>query len=253
MMKVVQYFLLDYILRGLPVHQAATAYGAGCSNRSNAAVHLGQRYVANIDVSDFFPSLTTTTAFAQLLAAGLKRNTAVLVARLCSYQGGLPQGAPTSAALSNIVLYGFDNVLDEFARSQGVRYTRYADDITFSGDTLEVIETAIDIASKELGKLGLKLNQSKTRVFGPSSRKVVTGVVVNVWPQPSRLQRRRLRAVLHQAAARPEEYAERFHELNGRAAYMLSFADESRGVGALSRTYVNRSIAALSNYLRSLK
>lgn len=248
MMKMVQYFLLDYILKPLPVHQAATAYSEGCSNRTNAEPHVGQTYVANIDVTDFFPSLTTKVVATKLLAAGLKMNTAIAIARLSSYNGGLPQGAPTSAALSNIVLFEFDCLLDSYASNCGVKYTRYADDITFSGPDQGILKGAIANAENELAKLGLKINESKTRIFGPSSRKVVTGVVVNEWPQPSRTQRRNLRAALHQAALRPQDFSNNYHVLQGKAAYMLSFARDGRPVGGLEEKFVHQSINALREY-----
>lgn len=253
MMKVVQYFLLDYILFRLPVHPSATAYSEGCSVKANATVHVGQKYVANIDVSDFFPSLNIRTVFGQLLEAGLKINTAFLVARVCSYKGGLPQGAPTSAALSNIVLFGFDEKLTDICEAIGVRYTRYADDITFSGDNITLIKSVISKAREELARLNLKINDGKTRIFGPSSRKVVTGVVVNVWPQPSRRERRNLRAALHQAKTHPGSYVDRLHELQGRAAYMLSYASEDRPVGGLSSNYVRMALNSLRVYLSESK
>lgn len=249
MMKMVQYFLLDYILKSLPVHQAATAYGRGCSNQMNAKQHLRQMYVANIDVIDFFPSLKTKVVTQQLISAGLKFNTAIAIARLCSHNGGLPQGAPTSAALSNIVLFDFDHAMNEYANAFGINYTRYADDITFSGTDIGAIKNAIAVSEKRLADLGLQINEAKTRIFGPSSRKVVTGVVVNEWPQPSRKQRRNLRAALHQASLYPEEFADKFLSLQGKAAYMLSFASDEHAVGGLSREFVNRSIGKLRTYL----
>lgn len=250
-MKMVQYFLLDYVLNRLHTHAAATAYGKGCSNRANAEIHVARRYVANIDVSDFFPSLKSGVVYSQLLNAGLKSNTANVVSRLCSYMGGLPQGAPTSAALSNIVLYEFDHVITSHCGLAGVNYTRYADDITFSGDDLSAVTAGIDLARSQLEILGLKVNESKTRIFGPLSRQVVTGVVVNVWPQPSRLERRKLRAALHQASRRPAEFVEQFSVLQGRAAYMLSYAREGRSVGALSVGYVRSAIGVLRAHIRN--
>lgn len=250
MMKMVQYFLLDYVLKSLPVHQAATAYSTGCSNRKNAELHLRQTYIANIDVSDFFPSLSTAVVARQLIGAGLKHNTAVAIARLCSYKGGLPQGAPTSAALSNIVLFNFDQLMSEYASRRGVRYTRYADDISFSGPDPNILKDAVCAAKKQLANIGLSINESKTRVFGPSSRKVVTGVVVNEWPQPSRMQRRNLRATLHQAALHPERFADKYRVLQGKAAYMLSFASNEHSVGGLSREFVYRSIGILRSHIR---
>jgi retron-type reverse transcriptase len=228
---------------------AATAYGNGCSNRANAEQHVGRRYVANIDVSDFFPSLKTAVVYSGLASAGLKSNTANIVSRLCSYQGGLPQGAPTSASLSNIVLYKFDETMSSYCDIAGVRYTRYADDIAFSCDDLSNLSSAIVLATKELEKLGLTINESKTRIFESSSRQVVTGVVVNVWPQPSRLERRRLRAALHQASHRPAEFVNQFSVLQGRVSYMLSFARNGHSVGALSADYVRTAISTLKGHI----
>ena len=184
------------------------------------------------------------------MAAGLKINTAIAIARLCSYKGGLPQGAPTSAALSNIALFDFDQAMDEYASARGVKYTRYADDISFSGADAAVVKDAIAVAEKKLANLGLKINESKTRIFGPSSRKVVTGVVVNEWAQPSRKQRRNLRAALHQAALCPEKFVDKYHMLQGKAAYMLSFSSDEHAIGGLSADFVSRSIGKLRAYLK---
>lgn len=248
MLKVVQYFILDYLLGQLSVHIASTAYLKGCSTRENAARHVGKKYVANIDISNFFPSLKSDVVFSKLLAGGMKVNTARLVARLCSYGGGLPQGAPTSPALANIALFEFDQTLSDYCDTVEVAYTRYADDISFSGDDRGAVVAAIDIARKGIQSLGLELNDSKTRVVGPASRQMVTGVVVNVWPQPSRSDRRKLRAALHQALLNPGAFAEQLNVLQGRASYMLSFSREDRAIGALPHSYVRAAIDAVRTY-----
>lgn len=242
MIKVLQYFFVDYLLDRLEVHPSATAYSRGSTVRKNAERHTRQRYVANIDVTDFFPSLSTGVVIRSLCAAGLKPNTAALVARLSSYKGGLPQGAPTSAALSNLAMYGFDKKLSDACAQIGVNYTRYADDMTFSGMDREAIQQSIKLANQGLEEIKLKINDQKTRIYGPSTRQVVTGVVVNDWPQPSRVQRRRLRAELHHAKLAPERFVERYQHLQGSAAYMLSYAREERSVGALSRGYVEDAL-----------
>lgn len=253
MMKVVQYFLLDYLLYKLPVHVSATAYSRGCTVKANATPHVGKKYVANIDVEDFFPSIKWQLVHKVLVLGGLEDKTAYLIARMTSYQGGLPQGAPTSAHLSNVVLYPFDKEISSFCESVDVNYTRYADDITFSGNDKDVVCSAVEKARQLLAVLKLEINKDKTRVFGPSSRQVVTGVVVNEWAQPSREKRRKLRAELHQAKMNPEKYAERADEIRGMSAYMLSFAAENRGVGGLSRGYVESSLAKLTEYINKMK
>jgi hypothetical protein len=244
-MKVTQYFILDYLLRRLKAHPAATAYGAGCSVRKNAEMHVGKRYVANIDVSNFFGSLSTLVVCQRLVAAGLLPKTAAFVARVASYQGGLPQGAPTSAALSNICLYAVDEALRATAATRQVTYSRYADDITFSGGDLAAVKACIEAARRELASLGLALNTSKTRIFGPSSRQVVTGVVVNERAQPPRKQRRQLRAMLHQARCEPEKFVGQLDVLQGKASYMLSYSSPDRGVGALPAKYVEDAVSAV--------
>ncbi|WP_417702908.1 retron St85 family RNA-directed DNA polymerase [Pseudomonas sp.] len=253
MMKVVQYFLLDYLLYNLPVHVSATAYSRGCTVKANAIPHVGKRYVANIDVEDFFPSIKSPLVHRALVMGGLEDKTAYLIARITSYQGGLPQGAPTSAHLSNVVLYPFDKAISDYCKAVGVSYTRYADDITFSGSDKDAVCNAVEKSKSLLAKLKLKVNKDKTRVFGPSSRQVVTGVVVNEWAQPSREKRRKLRAELHQAKINPEQYATRADELRGMSAYMLSFASEERAVGGLSRGYVESSLAKLTEYINEMK
>ncbi|WAG79106.1 retron St85 family RNA-directed DNA polymerase [Metapseudomonas furukawaii] len=253
MMKVVQYFLLDYLLYKIPVHISATAYSRGCTIRANAEVHVGKKYVANIDIENFFPSIKWQLVHKVLAMGGLEDKTAYLISKITSYQGGLPQGAPTSAHLSNVVLYPFDKEMFVFCESVGVGYTRYADDITFSGDDIDAVRSAVEKATQLLAFLKLEINKDKTRVFGPSSRQVVTGVVVNEWAQPSREKRRKLRAELHQAKKNPEKYASRVDEIRGMSAYMLSFAGENRPVGGLSHSYVESSLARLTSYVNAMK
>ncbi|WP_223522343.1 reverse transcriptase domain-containing protein [Pseudomonas sp. A-B-26] len=253
MMKVAQYFLLDYVLYRCPIHVSAMAYSRGCTVRNNAEVHVGRRFVANIDVENFFPSLSRKIVLRELMASGMEPATANLVSRIASYEGGLPQGAPTSAALSNIALFRIDDKIFKHCQSIGVEYTRYADDITFSGESLEAIQDTIEITKVLLNSIGLMINKSKTRVFGPSSRKVVTGVVVNEWAQPSRKSRRKLRAELHQATLNPEKYASQIDVIRGKAAYMLSYAGEGRPVGGLSKGYVESSLAKLAAYIKAHK
>ncbi|WP_297649792.1 reverse transcriptase domain-containing protein [Hydrogenophaga sp.] len=244
-MKLVQYFVLDYLLRAFPVHPAATAFEPGCSIKWNAVAHVGKRYVANIDVQNFFGSLTTKVVFKQLLRAGFKLNTAAFVARISSYRGSLPQGAPTSAALSNICMYEFDELLTSDSSASRVTYTRYADDITFSGDDLEAVRICIAKASDHLGALGLVLNRDKTRIFGQSSRQVVTGLVVNVKAQPTREYRRNLRSLLHHVKLNPFQHLDQYDEIQGKAAFALSFSGPDTQVGSLSSQYVDEALAVM--------
>jgi len=112
-------------------------------------------------------------------------------------------------------MYEFDKKLSEECAKLGVNYTRYADDITFSGMSLDAVQQSIKLANKGLAEIRLQINDQKTRIYGPSTRQVVTGVVVNEWPQPSRAERRRLRAELHQAKLAPATFAGRYPATTG--------------------------------------
>lgn len=112
-----------------------------------------------------------------------------MLTNLCCLNGSLPQGAPTSPMLSNIVLEDFDNEIGLYAIEQKIRYTRYADDMTFSGDFNA--GKVISKVKRQLNDLGLKLNDEKTRTRGRGQRQEVTGIVVNEKMQLPRSERKR--------------------------------------------------------------
>jgi hypothetical protein len=120
---------------------------------------------------------------------------AALLAGLCCYEGYLPQGAPTSAAVSNLILKPFDEHMGKWCCERAVVYTRYCDDMTFSGDfdAAAVLRKARNF----LFTIGFELNERKTRIIENSGRQTVTGVVVNEKPQVSRKYRDRLRQELY--------------------------------------------------------
>ena len=101
----------------------------------------------------------------------------ILLTMLCYYNDSLPQGAPTSPAITNIIMYDFDETVGAFCNEKNIAYTRYCDDMTFSGcfDEREIIS----FVKGELRKLGLFLKNRKTAVISASKRQVVTGIVVN--------------------------------------------------------------------------
>ena len=100
-----------------------------------------------------------------------------MLTKLCCLEDCLPQGAPTSPMLSNIIMKEFDNVVAKYTGNKKIRYTRYADDMTFSGDFNP--GQIISFIKKELNRLGLKLNEGKIRTRCIWQRQEVTGIVVN--------------------------------------------------------------------------
>lgn len=188
------------------------AYGftPGRNVRDNAAIHSGQTCVFNLDLEDFFPSISKGMLLSALRRELSDRFTSDEVIRLIGALAtvpkegagspeSLPQGAPTSPVLSNVVLKTLDSRLAALAAKAGFRYSRYADDITFSHSLplrrisplwKERIESAIT-------SYGLTVNTKKTRTLAPGERMEVTGVTVNNRPNVARTYTKRIRALLH--------------------------------------------------------
>jgi RNA-directed DNA polymerase len=218
-LKRVQHWILANVLNKLPVTEAAHGFVAGRGIVSNASPHVSKAVVVNLDLSDFFPTIHFFRVRAVFERYGYSGSVASVLALLCTecpratvtYAGtkyeaatgprGLPQGAPTSPGLSNQVARKLDKRLLGVAGKLGLTYTRYADDLTFSGGAELagkigwLLVKVRNIAREE----GFAVNEKKTRVMRRSAAQTVTGVVVNDKPSVSREELRRLRAILHRA------------------------------------------------------
>lgn len=177
---------------------AATAFEPGTSIKDNAENHCGQSVVIALDVKDFFPSLKYKRVLALFRKYTERENTAVMLAKLCTLYGHLPQGAVTSPHISNLLLHDLDFTLKLYALDHGLEFTRYADDLTFSGnpDNGE-ISALIQTCRQELRKSGLRLNNDKIKIMRKGMRQEVTGIVVNAKMNAPREDRRRLRQQMY--------------------------------------------------------
>jgi len=188
------------------VHGFVTARGI----LSNARRHRRQRYVLNIDLLDFFPSIHFGRVRGLFIAQpyNLPPPVATVIATICCFHGLLPQGAPTSPIISNMICATMDSQLLRFAQSCRCIYTRYADDITFStsmptfpaalarpvpSERATVGPDLLDIIQRN----GFRVNPGKVRLRTRSRRQEVTGLTVNQFPNVSRRYARQLRAILH--------------------------------------------------------
>lgn len=245
-LKWVQRRIHEKILSGIPAHDAAHGFIDGRSIVTNAAPHLGSAVVVKFDLKDFFPtvhyyrvlgffaSLGYAVGNARFGTADASTQVAPVLARLCCYtpdpkawgKAHMPQGAPTSPALSNLVCRRLDSRLTGLAKRLNGVYTRYADDLTFSFKTTDVnlgrFRWWIDQVCHQEGFL---VNQHKFRVIRRSQRQVVTGIVVNDSLRVPREERRKFRAILHNCAkfgvASQARGNPRFKEyLRGFASYL---------------------------------
>lgn len=181
--------------------------------------------VVNIDIESFFPNTTfpaIVRACGRLMRGRLSPHAVMLAADLCSLAGALPTGAPTSPAIGNIVLAPVDRALSAACRRYGIVYTRYADDLTFSGG--DDAKRIIPFAEKVLAEAGYRVAEKKINLFRRGRRQMVTGLVVNDKPNIPRKVRRELRAAVHrQSTGRQAEWAGRPmdpEELSGRISFL---------------------------------
>lgn len=225
-LKQIQRRLLAGLISLMPPHEAAHGFRTGRSIRTFAAPHVGARVVVRLDLKDFFPAITRRRVLPIFLTAGYPEGVARLLAGLCTnaspadvweqFPGTgkpreqwaseslyavphLPQGAPTSPALANLCAFRLDCRLTALARMMGANYTRYADDLAFSGGgelrravrrfTVQVMAIALEE--------GFRIHPRKTRVMPQSSRQRLAGVVVNRHPNVCRGEFERLKAILH--------------------------------------------------------
>lgn len=159
------------------VHPAAVGFRCGRSVVDNAAPHLGKRYVLKMDIHDFFGSIRSLRVRQTFKKIGYPENVSKVLGALCCLHRHLPQGAPTSPALSNIVGYEMDRKLSALAAEYGLTYTRYADDLTFSGDVFPK-EQIIPQVKRIIRDEKFEPNHKKTHFMNQSSRKIITGVSV---------------------------------------------------------------------------
>jgi RNA-directed DNA polymerase len=218
-LKAAQHWVLQNVLEKLPVHEAAHGFRPGRSIVSNARPHVGSAVVVNLDLKEFFPTVMYPRVKGFFVKLGYSEATATALALLCTEpdvdeveldgqryfvaQGArrLPQGAPTSPALTNLLCKRLDRRLQGAARKLGFTYTRYADDLTFSApkqgreaDVGKMLRLVRFVVEKE----GFKPHPEKTRVLRRGGQQEVTGVVVNDKPGVDRETLRRFRALLHQ-------------------------------------------------------
>ncbi|WP_426064667.1 reverse transcriptase domain-containing protein [Flavobacterium sp. DSP2-3-1] len=194
-LKEIQMWILRNILYKVPISAFAKAYRPTVSLLENLRFHKNQPKVFTLDLENFFPSIRVEAVENEFLELGYSRIISKLLSRLCTRDGSLPQGAPTSPYLSNIVFKVADAAIAAYCKEHKIRYTRYADDMSFSGDFDE--NKLLQIVTEILEKMGLRINSKKTKLMTPDMRQIVTGVVVNQKPQVIFHKRNQLRQALY--------------------------------------------------------
>jgi RNA-directed DNA polymerase len=188
-------FARQYI-QGFP-HSCTYGYVRGRNIKENASRHVGKKVIFRCDLENYFPSIGIDRLATRLKEIGLKEEAAAAIAKFTTIEGALALGLNASPLLSNIVSLNLDTKLSEFARHHGYVYTRYADDITISGDTRPDQKTIFEIIESE----GFRVSPHKTRVTKLGQAHYVTGLSVSDHKAPHvpRDFKRRLRQELYYA------------------------------------------------------
>lgn len=240
-LKFIQRRLLELLVEKLPVSEHAHAFRRGRSIRTGAEPHVGKRLVLKLDLKDFFPSITFARVRGMLIAYGYSFPVATTLGVLMTEAERQPvevdgkvfhvpvgqrhcvQGAPTSPGICNALVLRLDHRLAGLAKKHALAYTRYADDLSFSGDlTRETAQKIRCTISRIIEEEGFKVNASKTRLMGQGTRQTVTGVVVNQVLGLSRQERRLFRAMTHQLRRGPVELPHTVSKkyLTGKIAFL---------------------------------
>lgn len=243
LLRTIQRNLLHHVLEEFQISEFACAYKKGTSIVDNARPHVGAKLVLKLDIQDFFDQITWILVY-QNAFPGTHFPPAIrkMLTEFCCVRDRLPQGAPTSPTVSNLVMRPFDVHMGEWCREREIRYTRYCDDLTFSGafEPEEVIRKVRGF----LQVYGFELNRKKTRVLGRGNAQSVTGIVVNEKAQVSRAYRRKLRQEVYlfdrygiKTAEGPKNDERERRRLLGKMRYVLSVNPEDVWFGNLYKKW----------------
>ena len=258
-LKAAQRWIMREVTEHLPVHGAAHGFLAGRSIVTNAQIHAGARVIVKLDIKGFYPTVTMRRVKGLLRRAGLGEQVATLMALLATESPreeivthgkthyvatgprSLPQGAPTSPSITNALCFRLDCRLSGLARALGARYTRYADDLTFSWHALGAsnIGTLLRATTQIVRAEGFAIHPKKTRVMRSGARQKVTGLVVNAAADrpaarvPRQTARALRAAIKNRELGRPGK-GESLEQLKGMAAFVM-MTDPARGRAFMAR------------------
>ena len=207
-LKKIQKWVLENILEDIKINESSRGFFKGASIVKNAESHLNKEFVLNIDLRNFFPSIKSNKILKSFLSSGLNFGLSKFLCDICTLNDALPQGAPTSPIISNIVCKKLDKRLSSFAKKNNFSYTRYADDITFSGD--KNLKKYANFILKIIEDEGFTIAYEKLNLRGKGNRQSVTGIVVNEKINIPKEKKRMIRALINNIKKKGVDKANKF-------------------------------------------
>lgn len=204
-LKEIQNFILKEIFYTQKVSKYCKSYIPKKKFKEYLRFHTNQKEILTLDITDFFPSIQYDLVHQYFLKLGYAEDVSIYLACLCTYSKKenkfkefkrfLPQGAPTSPYLSNLILQEFDEKIASICKNNEIKYTRYADDMAFSGNKLDK-EMIIGYV-KDLLPFNLSINDDKSRLMKQGFRQLISGVVVNKKMQLPKEERSEIRKIMY--------------------------------------------------------
>jgi RNA-directed DNA polymerase len=207
----IQRWIKDNILDKIIIHDSAHGFIKGRSVITNANVHVKNKTMLKMDISDFFPSINLKRVISIFRRLGYSNKISFYLAVLCTLDNSLPQGAATSPVISNIISNKLDNRLNKLATASNLTYSRYADDLVFSGKFISY--KYISIIKKILKEEGFNVNNSKTRLITGNGKKIITGVSISTHSlKLPKSTKRIIRREGYYLSKYPQRYINKIHE-----------------------------------------
>ncbi len=202
-LKIIQKWILENILYNMKLSKNSFGFqnsNLGSPLVENAKIHKDNDFILKMDLKDFYPSIKRDKVFYLFKNVGYNNYISNVLTNLCTYKDTLPQGAVTSPYISNLICYKLDYRIDKYCVKREISYTRYADDLMFSGNNRDVLRRIYGMIIKILKDEGFKINKDKTFFMTPKGRKKIIGITVNDKLIKAPKQMKRLvRSMIHNA------------------------------------------------------
>ena len=221
-LKMLQRVTLEKLLAPVMAHDASMAFAPGKSIALNARRHFGASYLFSTDIRSFFPSVTSEHV-REMLEARFQHFSPEAreeIQDLVTFNGRLPQGAPTSPHIGNLVMFSFDEICCARAAEMGAVYTRYADDISVSSNSSEPPQRMQEVITGYLSAMGMELHPDKTRHLGPKQTRIVTGLDVGRSRlRPTKAFRKKAAALVRMSLKYPTKMERQHYKILGYLAF----------------------------------
>jgi retron-type reverse transcriptase len=251
-LKGIQSWILVNILNKIQVSTSCKGFRKGSSILENATPHIGANTVLNLDLKDFFPTVTDRQVFNIFRTIGYNNLISTIFTNICTFKDKLPQGSPCSPYLANLSAWTLDLRIQGYVGKRGINYTRYADDLSFSGLNPSTVVKIIPMIKTIIDDENFTVNHLKTRVASSARAKTVTGLVINEESVGVGKQKyKKLRAKIYHLTLSKEQTNEvLFKHVSGWLSYLNSvdkirFSKAMNYIKELTKKYPLTLIAKL--------